>query len=185
MKGQRRTLCQAESPGSGTFWPSDDINQWAGCKAASGPMLCGKLPNSTSLRQSLLLQVNSVSPVHLVMVHMQWKTAHMLSKSMAETGVVSAWEDSIVYKRQRNTPSHNPDTGSSICVTFKSLTLLISVRDVRAVIVWAMITIVPLTSVSYWSVWGKSKHSSWEGESSEKSHAEYQISASTVFSASK
>lgn len=40
-----------------------------------------------------------------------------------EMEAASVWEDSVMFKRQRNTSSHNPDMGFSISVTCRSSTL--------------------------------------------------------------
>lgn len=40
-----------------------------------------------------------------------------------EIEAVSVWEDSVIFKRQRNTQSYNPDMCFSISVTCRSSTL--------------------------------------------------------------
>lgn len=126
-------------------------------------MLCGRLPIVASLRGFLLLQINSVSPIHLVKVHMQLKTAHMFSELRVEMGAVSVWEDSVVYRIQTlqattliQAPPYLWHTSLQLALHECGILVKSSqMRDGKAVIIWAMITIVPLTSVSYWSLLGK------------------------------
>lgn len=70
------------------------------------------LASLTSLRGFQPHASKQCLPNNLELKFMCSWTAHMLSKQMDETRAVSVWEDSVLHKRQRSTPSHDPDRAS-------------------------------------------------------------------------